>query len=109
MKVTVAEHHFVCEASCVNARRSCDHKVPRHRARLTAVLRGSARSFVSAGSSAKFGGYCRCGDAQLGKSAGSLTGVLSGLSRTRLLGARGFNRLRQAHVHGGLTTASSAA
>jgi hypothetical protein len=48
--VSVASRHSVCEARCVNPRRSCDHKVPRSRAPIAVVLRGSARSSFSAGS-----------------------------------------------------------
>ena len=69
VQAIVASHHFVCEASCVSRRRSCDHKVPRRRARFAAVLRGSARSGVNAGSPFSLSGACRC----LGGKAQKLT------------------------------------
>jgi len=69
VQVSVALHHLVCEASCVNRHRSCDHKVPRSRARFSAELRGSAGSSAIVGSSAGFGGVRRCHSGKARKSA----------------------------------------
>jgi hypothetical protein len=69
VQVSVASQHFVCEASCVSRHRSCDHKVPRSRARFSAELRGSARSSVISGSSVGLIGFRRCRSGKARKSA----------------------------------------
>jgi hypothetical protein len=65
----VASHHFVCEAYCVSRHRSCGHKVPRSRAQLAAVLRGSAWLNAIAGSPVEFTGLRRCHSGKSRKSA----------------------------------------
>ena len=95
-------------AGCVDRLRPGHDKVPRSRARIAGQGRGSEFACFTAGSSVKFGSVCRCHLAQLGKVPGSQTGLPASPSRTRLRRARDFKRLRQAHVYGGLTTASSA-
>jgi hypothetical protein len=65
----------VCEACCVNRLRSCDHKVPRSRARFTVVLRGSVRPFFSASSpSIELAGVRRCVGSQALKPASLYSG-----------------------------------
>ena len=70
VQVSVAIRHFVCEVQCVSRQRSCYHKVPRSRARFTAVLRSSARSRVSVGSSIELAGFRRCVGGKASKPAG---------------------------------------
>ena len=60
VQVSVASQHFVCEASCVSRHRSCDHKVPRSRARFSAELRGCARSIAGGRSPINVCGVRRC-------------------------------------------------
>ena len=69
VKLSVVHWHSVCEACCVNRQHFCDHKVPRSRARVTVVLRGSACSCVSACSTIKRAGFRRCVGGQAPKSA----------------------------------------
>ena len=107
IKVTVAEHHFVCEASCVNRQRSCNHKVPRSRARLAAALRGSACSLVSACSSIQLVGVRRCLRGQPPTSSSiqrspSFSAATKGACR-----AKGLSQLRTHLACGSLTTGSS--
>ena len=107
IKVSVAEHHFVCESSCVNPQRSCDHKVPRSRAWFAAVLRGSARSSVSGGLSIKLAGVRRCAAGQSSKSASdqcrsSFSAATKGACR-----AKGLGQLWTHLARGSLTTHSS--
>jgi len=107
IKVSVAEHHSVCEASCVNRQRSCDHKVPRSRARFSAVLRGSARSFVSASLSIKVCGVRRCLRGQTPKSASSHRGPSFGAAAKGACRAKGLSQLRTHLARGSLTTRST--
>ena len=107
IKVSVAEHHFVCEASCVNPQRSCDHKVPRRRARLSAALRGSACSLVSASSSTKVGGIRRCVGRQTSDSASLQRGPSSGAAIEESVGAKNPCQFLQPPACGSLTTGSS--
>jgi len=107
VKVSVAELHSVCEASCVSRQRSCDHKVPRSRARFAAALRGSARSCVSEGLPIKVIGSCRCLVGQPSKSASphrgpSLEAATKGARR-----AKGLSQLRTHLACGSLTTRST--
>ena len=108
IKVDAAGRQPPFWAGCVDCYLSVRDKVPRSRARFAGQGRGSALACFSAGSSVQAGGVRRCRLAQLGRGVGSLTGWSASPSRTRLRRARDFNRLRQAHAHGGLTTASSA-
>ena len=107
IKVSVAEHHSVCEASCVNRERSCDHKVPRGRARFTAALRGSARSCVSEGLPIKVIGSCRCHVGQPSKSASPHRGPSFGAATKGACGAKGLSQLRTHPACGSLTTRST--
>ena len=95
-------------AGCVDRHLSGRDKVPRSRALFAGQGRGSAFACLTAGSSVEFGDVRRCRLARLGEDAGSLTGLSANPSLTRLRRARDFNRLRQSHTHGSLTTASSA-
>jgi hypothetical protein len=71
VKLSVVLGHSVGEACCVNRLRSCDHKVPRRCARLTAVLRGSACPFFCSSSpSIELAGVRRCVGGQAPKLAG---------------------------------------
>ena len=70
VQVSVAIRHSVCEARCVTRQRSCNHKVPRRCARLTAVLRGSACLCVSACSTIERAGFRRCESGKAPKLAG---------------------------------------
>jgi len=107
VRVSVAEHHSVCEASCVNRQRSCDHKVPRNRARFAAVLRGFARSSVSASSSIKLAGVRRCHRGQPSMSPSSHRGPSFGAAAKGACCAKGLSQLRQSPARGSLTTGSS--
>ena len=107
VEVSVAEHHFVCEASCVNRQRSCNHKVPRSRARLAAVLCGSARSLVSAISSIKVGGVRRCLRGQPSTSQRSHRGPSFGAAAKGAWRAKGLSQLRTHLARGSLTTRST--
>jgi len=107
VKVSVAEHHFVCEASCVNRQRSCNHKVPRSRARFAAGVRGSACSLVSASSSIKVCGVRRCLRGQPPTSSSiqrspSFSAATKGACR-----AKGLSQLRTHLACGSLTTRST--
>ena len=108
VRVNAAGRQPSLEAGCVNRRLSGHDKVPRSRARIAGLSRGCVLASFTAGSSVELGGVCRFLPARLGKEVGSLTGWSVSPSGTRPRRARDFNRLRQAHVHGGLTTASSA-
>ena len=108
IKVNTAGRQPPFWAGCVDRYLSGYDKVPRSRAWSAGLRRGSAFACFTAGSSVEFGGVRRCHLAQLGEGADSLTGWSASLNRTRRQCARDFKRLRQAHVHGGLTTASSA-
>ena len=107
VKVSVAEHHFVCEANCVNRQRSCDHKVPRRRARFAAVLCGSARSCVSEGLPIKVIGSCRCLVGQPSKSASPHRGPSLEAATKGACRAKGLSQLRTHLACGSLTTGSS--
>jgi len=107
VKVSVAEHHSVCEASCVNRQRSCDHKVPRSRAGLTAAWRGSARSFVSGGLSIKLAGVRRCAAGQTPSSPGLQCGPSFGTATKGACRAKGLSQLRTHPACGSLTTRST--
>jgi len=107
IKVSVAEHHFVCEASCVNRQRSCDHKVPRSRARFSAALRGSARSTVSACSSIQLADVRHCLRGQTPKSASSHRGPSFGAAAKGACRAKGLSQLRTHPACGSLTTRST--
>jgi hypothetical protein len=107
IKVSVAEHHFVCEASCVNRQRSCDHKVPRSRARFAAVLRGSTRSSVSACSSIQVAGVRRCLRGQLPRSPSLRRGSSFGAAIEESVGAKNPCQFLQPPACGSLTTGSS--
>ena len=107
VRVSVAEHHSVCEASCVNRQRSCDHKVPRSRARFAAGLRGSACSLVSACSSIQLVDVRRCLRGQPPTSSSiqrspSFSAATKGACR-----AKGLSQLRTHLACGSLTTGSS--
>jgi hypothetical protein len=86
VQVSVAIRHSGFEARCVNRQRSCNHKVPRRCARLTAVLRGSACSRVSACSSIERAVFRRCVGGQAPK--------LAGLHRGPSIGATTKGELR---------------
>jgi hypothetical protein len=95
------------EACCVNRNRSDDHKVPRGRARLAGPLRGGVRSSLNASSSNLGISLCRC----LG---GQMQTLSDALRRPSIKGscigersAKGLSQLREALVHGCLTTRSS--
>ena len=107
IKVSVAEHHSVCEASCVNRQRSCDHKVPRRRARFTAGLRGSACSLVSACSSIQLAGVCRCLRGQPLTSPSSHRGPSFSAATKGACRAKGLSQLRTHLACGSLTTRST--
>src|SRR5258706_9422900 len=70
VKVSALSRHFVCEARCVNRQRSYNHKVPRSHAWLAVVLRGVARSSVSAPSPIELAGFRRCVAGEAPKPAG---------------------------------------
>ena len=107
VKVSVAEHHSVCEASCVNRQRSCDHKVPRRRARFSAALRGSACSLVSASSSIKVGGVRRCAAGQTPSSPSLQRSPPFSAATKGACRAKGLSQLRTHLARGSLTTGSS--
>ena len=107
IKVSVAEHHFVCEASCVNRQRSCDHKVPRRRARFAAGLRGSACSLVSASSAIKVSGVRRCVSGQTPDSTSLQRGPSFSVATKGACRAKGLSQLRTHLACGSLTTGSS--
>jgi len=107
VKVSVAEHHSVCEASCVSPQRSCDHKVPRSRARFSAALRGSARSTVSACSSIQLADVHRCLRGQTPKSASSHRGPSFSAATKGACRAKGLSQLRTHPACGSLTTRST--
>jgi len=107
IKVSVAEQHSVCESSCVNPHRSCDHKVPRSRARFSAVSRGSACSLVSASSSIKVGGVRRCHRGQPSMSPSSHRGPSFNAATKGACRAKGLSQLRTHLARGSLTTRST--
>ena len=107
VKVSVADHHSVCEASCVSRQRSCNHKVPRRRARFSAALRGSARSSVSACSSIQVAGVRRCLRGQTLKSAGPQCGSSFSAATKGACRAKGLSQLRTHLACGSLTTRST--
>ena len=107
IKVCVANPHSVCEASCVNRQRSCDHKVPRSRARFAAALRGSARSTVSACSSIQLADVRRCLRGQTPKSACSHRGPSLGAAAKGACRAKGLSQLPTHPARGSLTTRST--
>lgn len=107
VEVSVAEHHFMCEASCVTRQRSCDHKVPRSRARFSTALRGFARSSVSACSSIKVGGVRRCLRGQPSTSLSSNRGPSFGAAAKGACRVKGLSQLRTHLACGSLTTGSS--
>ena len=107
VKVSVAEHHSVCKASCVNRQRSCNHKVPRRRARFSAALRGSARSSVSACSSIQLAGVRRCLRGQPLTSPSSHRGPSFGAAIEESVGAKNPCQFLQSPACGSLTTGSS--
>jgi hypothetical protein len=108
VRVSVAPHHLVCEASGVNRHRSCDHKVARSRARFTAALRGSARSVVNAGSRADLCGVSRCKSGQPSKSASHRRDPSFKAGNEEPVGAKNPCQFLQALARGSLTTALSA-
>jgi hypothetical protein len=68
--VSVASHYSVCEARCVNRLRLYSHKVPRSRALITVVLRGTTCPTLYAGSPLiKFAGVRRWVGGKAPKSA----------------------------------------
>ena len=107
VKVSVAEHHFVCEASCVNRQRSCDHKVPRRRARFAAGLRGSACSLVNACLPIRAGGVRRCVGGQTSDSASLHRGPSFGAAIEESVGAKNPCQILQSPARGSLTTRST--
>ena len=107
IKVSVAEHHSVCEASCVSRQRSCEHKVPRSRARFAAALRGSACSLVSACSSIQLAGVCRCLRGQPLTSPSSHRGPSFSAATKGVCRAKGLSQLRTHLACGSLTTRST--
>ena len=107
VEVGVAEQHFVCEASCVSRHHHCDHKVPRSRARFAGVLRGSARSSVSACSSIQLAGFRHCLRGQPPKSSSLQRGPSFGAATKGACRAKGLSQLRTHQARGSLTTGSS--
>ena len=107
VSVSVANRHPVCEACCVNRQRSCDHKVPRSRARLSAALRGSARSSVSGCSSVELAGFRRCLCGQPPKSPSLQRGPSFGAAAKGACCAKGLSQLRIHPACGSLTTRST--
>jgi len=104
---SVANRHPVCEASCVNRQRSCDYKVPRSRAGLTAAWRGSACSLVSASSSIKLAGVRRCLRGQASNSASFHRGPSFSAAAKGACRAKGLSQLRTHPACGSLTTRST--
>jgi len=107
IKVSVAAHHFVCEASCVNRQRSCDHKVPRNRAWAAAVLRGSARSLASGHSSIQLAGLRRYLRGQPPTSSSLQRGPSFSVATKGACRAKGLSQLRTHLARGSLTTRST--
>ena len=107
VSVSVANPHSVCEASCVNRQRSCDHKVPRSRARFSAALRGSAHSFATASLSIKLAGVRRCLRGQPPKSSSRHRGPSFSATIEESVGAKKPCQLRAHPARGSLTTHSS--
>ena len=107
IKVSVANPHSVCEASCVNRHRSCDHKVWRSRARLAAASRGCAHSTVSACSSIPLAGVRRCLRGQPPKSSSLHRGPSFSAATKGACRAKGLSQLRTHLARGSLTTGSS--
>ena len=107
VSVSVANRHPVCEACCVNRQRSCDHKVPRSGARLSAALRGSARSSVGDCSSIQLTGVRRCLRGQASNSASFHRGPSFGAAAKGACRAKGLSQLRTHPACGSLTTRST--
>jgi len=107
VKVSVAEHHSVCEASCVNRHRSCDHKVPRSRAPFAAAWSGSARSTVGACSSIKLASVRRCLCGQPPKSSNLQRRPLFSAAIEESVSAKNPCQFLQPPACGSLTTHSS--
>jgi len=74
VELNVGNCHSGSEARCVNRQRSYNDKVPRSRAWLAVVLRGAARTSVSADSSIEPVGVRRCVGGQAPKPAVSHRG-----------------------------------
>ena len=107
VSVSVANRHPVCEACCVNRQRSCDHKVPRSRARFAAALRGSARSTVSACSSIQLADVRRCLRGQASNSVSFHRGPSFSAATKGACRAKGLSQLRTHPACGSLTTRST--